>query len=55
MHLFKTKKVIQKTSLGHSSVYKFVFEGTSPKQVSLSAKSVAWLESDVDDWIIKNR
>lgn len=51
MRLIKLKEVIQKTSLGHSSIYKFIAEGSFPKQVSLGAKSVAWLESEVDDWI----
>lgn len=51
MRLIKLKEVIQKTSLGHSSIYKLISEGTFPKQVSLGAKSVAWLESEVDDWI----
>ena len=27
-------------------------KGTFPKQVCLGAKSVAWLESEVDDWIM---
>lgn len=44
---------MHKTSLGHSSVYKFISEGTFPKQVSLGAKSVAWLESDIDNWIME--
>ena len=52
MRLIKLKEVIQKTSLGHSSIYKFIAEGKFPKQVSLGAKSVAWLESEVDDWIM---
>ena len=51
MRLIKLKEVIQKTSLGNSSIYKFISEGTFPKQVSLGAKSVAWVESEVDDWI----
>ncbi|MBB1292376.1 MAG: prophage regulatory protein [Pseudoalteromonas rhizosphaerae] len=51
MRFIKLKTVMQKTSLGHSSIYKFIAEGTFPKQVSLGAKSVAWLESEVDDWI----
>jgi prophage regulatory protein len=53
MRLIKLKEVIQKTSLGHSSIYKFISEGTFPKQVSLGAKSVAWLESEIDDWIME--
>ncbi|MEL7306578.1 MAG: AlpA family phage regulatory protein, partial [Pseudomonadota bacterium] len=31
----------------------FISEGTFPKQVSLGAKSVAWVESEVDDWIME--
>ncbi len=53
MRLIKLKEVMAKTSLGHSSIYKFISEGTFPKQVSLGAKSVAWVESEVDDWIEK--
>ena len=53
MRLIKLKEVMAKTSLGHSSIYKFISEGTFPKQVSLGAKSVAWLESEVDEWIME--
>ena len=53
MRLIKLKEVMQKTSLGHSSIYKFIAEGTFPKQVSLGAKSVAWVESEVDEWILE--
>ena len=53
MRLIKLKEVMHKTSLGHSSIYKFIAEGTFPKQVSQGAKSVAWLESEVDDWIME--
>ena len=53
LHEFnQIKRSNRKTSLGHSSIYKFIAEGTFPKQVSLGAKSVAWLESEVDDWIM---
>lgn len=52
MRLIKLKEVIQKTSLGRSTIYEFMTKGTFPKQVSLGVKSVAWLESEVDDWIM---
>lgn len=52
MRLSKLKVVIKKTSLGRSTIYEFMTKGTFPKQVSLGAKSVAWLESEVDDWIM---
>ena len=53
MRLIKLKEVIEKTSLGRSTIYEFMIKGTFPKQVSLGAKSVAWLESEVDDWIME--
>ncbi|MEG3759287.1 AlpA family transcriptional regulator [Pseudoalteromonas carrageenovora] len=53
MRLIKLKEVIEKTSLGRSTIYEFMSRGTFPKQVSLGAKSVAWLESEVDDWIME--
>ena len=52
MRLIKLKEVIQKTSFGRLTTYEFMTKGTFPKQVSLGAKSVAWLESEVDDWIM---
>ena len=53
MRLIKLKEVIEKTSLGRSTIYEFMTKGTFPKQVPLGAKSVAWLESEVDDWIME--
>ncbi len=53
MRLIKLKEVIQKTSLGRSTIYELMTDGRFPKQVSLGAKSVAWLESEVDDWIME--
>ena len=53
MRLIKLKEVIEKTSLGRSTIYEFIAKGIFPKQVSIGAKSVAWLESEVDDWIME--
>ncbi|MGR3980483.1 AlpA family transcriptional regulator [Pseudoalteromonas sp. 1181_04] len=53
MRLIKLKEVIEKTSLGRSTIYEFMTKGIFPKQVPLGAKSVAWLESEVDDWIME--
>ena len=53
MRLIKLKEVIEKTSLGRSTIYEFMTKGTFPKQISLGAKSVAWVESEVDDWIME--
>ncbi|MBE0419019.1 AlpA family phage regulatory protein [Pseudoalteromonas nigrifaciens] len=52
MRLSKLKEESKKQSLGRSTIYEFMIKGTFPKQISLGAKSVAWLESEVDDWIM---
>jgi prophage regulatory protein len=37
--------------LGRSSIYKFMEEGRFPKSVSLGDRAVAWVESEVEQWI----
>lgn len=43
--------VLRMTSLSRSSVYKLASRGEFPGQVELSANRVAWLKSDIEDWI----
>jgi prophage regulatory protein len=42
-----------RTGLSRSSIYLRVAECTFPKPISLGARAVGWLESEVDDWVIK--
>ncbi len=51
--LIKLPEVMQYTSLSKSSIYAFISDGTFPKQISIGARSSAWLKSDVDNWIDK--
>lgn len=51
LKLIKLSEVMALTSLGRSTVYKFVAEGKFPKQVSLGPNCVAWVEDEVKDWI----
>lgn len=39
------------TGLARSTVYKFIAEGRFPKPVKLGARMVAWVESEVQEWI----
>ena len=52
MRLIKLKDVMSNTGLGRSTIYKYIAEGMFPKPVSLGARAVAWVESEVDDWIL---
>ena len=45
------KAVNEKTALPKSTIYQKIKEGTFPRPIPLGAKSVGWLESEVDEWI----
>jgi prophage regulatory protein len=52
MRLIKLAEVMKQTALGRSSVYKYMKEGLFPKPVMQIGKSVAWVESEVQEWIL---
>ena len=43
-------KVKELTCLSKSSIYRLIEEGDFQKQVSLGARSVVWVKSQVEDW-----
>ncbi|MBW0295865.1 AlpA family transcriptional regulator [Shewanella xiamenensis] len=49
--LIRIKDVIDTTGLARSTIYKYVDKGIFPKAVKLSSRSVAWVESEVQEWI----
>ncbi|HIF9512853.1 TPA: AlpA family transcriptional regulator [Photobacterium damselae] len=53
MRLIRLKEVMSLTGLGRSSIYKFMEESRFPKSVSLGDRAVAWIESEVEDWIVE--
>ena len=44
-------KVIKITGLSRSTIFLRISEGKFPKQIKLGSRSVAWIESEVSDWI----
>jgi len=44
-------EVIERTGLSRSTIYKLMAEDDFPPNVSLGARSVAWVEQEVEDWI----
>ncbi len=53
MRLIRLKEVMSLTGLGRSSIYKFMEESRFPKSVSLGDRAVAWIESEIEDWIVE--
>lgn len=49
--LLRGDAVRAKTALGRSSMYAMVRAGTFPRPVQLGARSVAWVEDEVEAWV----
>jgi prophage regulatory protein len=49
--LIRLPALMDRTGLSRSTIYLLISRGTFPRPVSLGARSVAWIEADVDDWI----
>ncbi|EKO3406802.1 AlpA family transcriptional regulator [Vibrio fluvialis] len=58
MRFLKLKEVMEKTALSRSAIYRKMNDGEFPQSVSLGDRAVAWVESEVDEWmqqLLKNR
>ena len=49
--LLRLPEVIRRTGLSRSEVYRREALGEFPKRISLGARSVAWPESEITEWI----
>ena len=49
--ILRRKQVVARTGICLSSIYNFIASGTFPKPISLGARSVGWLENEIDEWI----
>ena len=43
--------VKDRTGLSHSTIYARIKDGEFPRPISLGARCVGWVESEIDDWI----
>lgn len=52
MKFLRLKDVMSLTGLGRSTIYKFMADETDfPKNVPLGGRAVAWVESEIEDWM----
>lgn len=49
--LLRIREVRNMTGLTRSALYQLMREGTFPRPVKLTERSVAWIESEVRAWI----
>ena len=50
-NLIKLPDVMKLTTLSRASVYRLIQDNVFPKPIKLSTRSVAWVVSDIEDWI----
>ena len=50
-NLIRLSEVLRRVPYSRSTIYLKVARSEFPKPVSLGARAVAWVESEIDDWI----
>ena len=51
VRLPRLPEVLARTGMSRSAIYVRLDQGRFPKPVSLGARAVGWIESEVDEWI----
>jgi prophage regulatory protein len=51
--ILRLPNVLDRTGLSRSTVYLRVTEGRFPPPVSLGARAVGWIETEVEEWIAR--
>lgn len=51
LKILRRKQVEARIGLSRSTIYDRIKAGTFPAPISLGAKSVGWIESEVDTWL----
>lgn len=49
--ILRRRQVEARVGLGRSSIYDRIRAGTFPAPISLGAKAVGWLESEINQWV----
>lgn len=49
--ILRLPAVKSRTGLARSTIYLRITQGKFPKQISLGARTVGWLESEIEAWI----
>ena len=51
MRIMRLKEVIEKTGLSRSTIYNLISQGKFPKQIDLGARSVGWVDTEIEEWL----
>ena len=56
--LLRLPEVLERVPFGKTTLYRLMREGSFPKNIQLGSNMVAWVASEIEEWIntqIKNR
>jgi prophage regulatory protein len=53
--LIRISEVVARTGRKRQSLYSEMKAGRFPRPIKLNSHNVAWLESEVDDWVKRER
>ncbi|EBF0854569.1 AlpA family transcriptional regulator [Salmonella enterica subsp. enterica serovar Newport] len=51
INLIRMPEVLNRTTYGKSWIYKLISQGRFPKPVKIGERSIAFIESEIDEWI----
>ena len=51
VRFLRLPEVLARTGLSRSTIYVRLDQGRFPRPVSLGARGVGWIESEVDEWL----
>jgi prophage regulatory protein len=51
--ILRLPAVKARTGLSRSSIYQHIAHGSFPRPVSLGARAVGWVESEIEEWILR--
>jgi len=49
--ILRLPDVKARTGLSRTSIYSKVSEGLFPEPISLGARAIGWIESEIDEWL----
>lgn len=52
LRIILLKEVMSSTGLGRSTIYKLIGSGEFPRPVPIVGRSVGWVESEIQGWIL---
>ena len=50
-HFLRISEVIRRVGVSRPTIYRWMREGTFPKQIQLGSRSVVWNEQEVIKWM----